>query len=141
MASIHKQVQINARPEEVWDTIRDVGNVHTRLAPGFVVDTRLEGDSRVVTFANGLVVRELIVDIDDQTRRMAYSAAGLGLTHHHASMQVFADGAHGSRLVWIADLLPNEIAGDIRGMMEQGSRVIQQTLERGAAAASASSPT
>lgn len=53
MASIRKELVIDTPAEYVWGAIRDVGAVHTRLAQQFVVDTRLEGDSRIVTFANG----------------------------------------------------------------------------------------
>jgi len=130
MASIHKEIRIRARPEKVWEAVRDVGAVHTRLAPGFVVDTRLEAGARVVTFANGLVARELIVDIDDGARRLVWAVVGGRLTHHNASMQIFADGAEHSRAVWIADLLPHELAGDIGAMMEQGLGAVKETLER-----------
>ena len=132
MASIRREILITARPEDVWDAVRDVGAVHERLAPGFVVDTRLEDGARVVTFANGLVARELIVDVDDAARRLAWAVVGSPqLTHHNASMQVFADGERRSRVVWIADLLPNELAGYIRTMIEQSMRVMKQTMERG----------
>ncbi len=89
MASIHKEILIQARPQDVWAAIRDVGAVHQRLAPGFVIDARLDGDARIVTFADGAVVRELLVDIDDEARRVAYAAIGGRTTHHNASMQVF----------------------------------------------------
>ena len=55
MASIRKEILVDARPEKVWDVVRDVGALHTRLVPGFVVDTRLEDDVRTVTFGNGIV--------------------------------------------------------------------------------------
>ena len=131
MASIRKEVQVNARPETIWDAVRDVGAVHERLAPGFVVDTRMEEGARVVTFGNGQVARELIVDIDDEARRLAWAVVGTRLTHHNASMQIFPEGEARSRVVWIADLLPNELAGYIRTMIEQSMRVMKQTLERG----------
>ena len=130
MASIRKEDLIDAHPDEVWTAVRDVGAVHQRLAEGFVVDTRLDGDARVVTFANGLVVRELIVDVDDADRRVAYAAVGGRATHHNASMQVFADGRGGTRLMWITDVLPNEVAGPIGALVEQGARAMKQTLER-----------
>jgi len=38
MASIRKEILIDAPPEDVWAAVRDVGAVHRRLAPGFVVD-------------------------------------------------------------------------------------------------------
>jgi len=97
--------------------------------PGFVVDTRLEEGARVVTFGNGMVVRELIVDVDDDARRLAWSARGGRLTHHNASVQVFADGPRRCRLVWIADLLPNELAGEIRAMIDQAAAVMKKTLD------------
>ena len=131
MASIHKEIVIEASPKRVWDAVRDVGAVHERLAPGFVVDTRLEAGARVVTFANGLVARELIVDVDDEARRLAWAVVGSPrLTHHNASMQVFDDGDRGSRVVWIADLLPDEIAGTIAAMIEEGLGAMKKTLER-----------
>jgi carbon monoxide dehydrogenase subunit G len=132
MASIHKEIRIDARSEDVWDAIRDVGAIHRRLAPGFVVDTKLEGDARIVTFGNGMVVRELIVDIDDAARRLVWSVVGGPMTHHNASLQVFAGEDGRSRVVWIADLLPNDLGPTIAGMIEQGMGVMRQTLERAA---------
>ncbi len=130
MASIRREIRIDARPETVWAALRDVGALHTRLAPGFVIDTQLEAGARVVTFGNGLVARELIVDLDDEAQRLAWSVVGGAMTHHNASAQVFADGPTGSRFVWIADLLPHELAPRIAAMMEQGIAVVKQTLER-----------
>ncbi len=129
MASIRREVSVEAGPVMVWDAIRDVGAVHERLAPGFVVDTRLEEGARVVTFGNGVVARELIVDVDDEARRLVWAVVGGRMTHHNASLQVFADGEGRSRVVWIADLLPNELAGYISGLIEQGMAVMKKTLE------------
>jgi len=131
MASICKEIRIDARPETAWAALEDVGALHTRLVPGFVVDTRLEEGARIVTFGNGLVVRELIVDIDDAARRVVWSAVGGSMTHHNASAQVLPDGTKGCRFVWIADLLPNEIAPAIAAMMTEGIAVIKRTLEGG----------
>lgn len=136
MASIRKEIPLKARAEEVWDVLRDVGAVHRRLAPGFVTDARLDGDARIVTFANGLVARELIVDVDEKARRVAYAVVGGRLSHHHATMQVTAEGDGRCRLVWVADLLPHDMAGAIDQMMEQGSAAMKAALEgmgRGAA--------
>ena len=134
MSSIHREVLIEAAPEEVWDALRDVGAIHTRLAPGFVTDVRLEEGARVVTFGNGMVARELIVTVDDQARRLVWSIVGAPLTHHNGSAQVFAEGNGGSRFVWIADLLPDELAPTVAAMMEEGLAVIKRTLKAAAAA-------
>jgi len=129
MATIHKEIEIERNKEFVWDAIRDVGSIHKRLVPGFVVDCKLQGDSRVVTFANGMVVRELIVDVDDKTCRHAWSARGEPLTHHNASIQVFSNGHNKCRVVWIADLMPNEVAEAIGEMIQHGLDTMKQTLE------------
>jgi len=129
MASIRKEVVIEAAPGCVWDAIRDVGAIHTRLARQFVLDTRLDGDSRLVTFAGGAVVRERIVDVDDRARRLVYAAVEWRATHHNASIQVCADGDHRSRVIWIADLLPNDLADLVGGLMDQGCTAMKRTLE------------
>jgi carbon monoxide dehydrogenase subunit G len=130
MASIRREIHIAARPEDVWDALRDVSNIHKRVCPGFLTDCRMEGpDARVVTFGNGLVVKELILDVDDSQRRVAWSAQSERMTHHNASLQVFADGA-GAKAVWIADLLPDAVAPAIAGMIEAGMAAMKKTLDR-----------
>jgi carbon monoxide dehydrogenase subunit G len=129
VASIKREIFIKAPPDVVWDALRDVGAIHRRLAPGFVTDVRMEEGARVVTFGNGIIARELIVDIDDQARRLVWSVVGGRMTHHNASAQVFADDEGQSRFVWIADLLPHELAPTIAQMIEQGLAVIKRTLE------------
>lgn len=123
MASIHREIPLTASAEQVWDVVRDVGAVHTRFAPGFVVDTVMEEGARVVTFANGLVAREVIVAVDESARRLAYSARSERLEHHNASFQVLADGS-GSRLVWIADVLPHAAGATVGAMMDEGAKAV-----------------
>ena len=131
MATIQREIGIVRNKEFVWDAIRDVGAIHKRLVPGFVVDCKLEADSRIVTFANGMVVRELIVDVDDKSCRHAWSARGEPLTHHNASLQVFSDGQDRCRVVWIADLLPNEVAATVDEMIQHALNTMRKTLEEG----------
>jgi len=120
-ASIRKEILIDARPEDVWAALRDWGAVHRRLVPGFVVDARLQGEDRIVTFVNGVVVREVLVDLDDDARRLVWSVADGPYTHHNASAQVFAEEAGRTRFVWIADLLPHDLAGRISQLMDHGN--------------------
>jgi len=131
MASIRKEILIHHRADLVWDAVRDVGAVHTRVAPGFLTGCRLEDAplARVVTFANGMEARELIVDVDDAARRLVWAVVGGRLTHHNASMQIVAEGAGRTRVVWVADLLPNELAPVIAGMIDQGLVAMKTTLE------------
>lgn len=128
MASIVHEFVVDSPPSAVWDAFRDVGAVHTRLAPGFVRDVQLEAGARIVTFADGLVARELIVDVDDTRRRLAYAAVGTPLTHHHATFQVLDEGDGRSRVVWTADLLPEALREPITQRMAAGVQAMRTAL-------------
>jgi hypothetical protein len=129
MASIHKEISLVASPATIWDVVRDIGAVHTRFAPGFVVDTKMDGADRIVTFGNGFVAREVIVDVDETRRRLAYSVRSERIAHHNASFQVLADGK-GSRLVWIADVLPEAAGETVGAMMEDGIQSAKRALDQ-----------
>jgi len=137
MASIHKSIPIDAPADHVWDALRDFGALHTRLVPGFVTDTRLEGDVRIVTFGNGTVARETLVDCDDQRQRLVYAITSERLKQHSASAQVFAEGDNRCRVVWIADVLPNEIAPYMDAQMDLGAAAMQTALAKSAKAKNA----
>jgi hypothetical protein len=128
MTSIRKDIHLAADADTVWDALRDVGNVHERLCPGVLTDARLDGDARVVTFASGFVARELIVDVDEPARRVAYAVVDGPFTHHHASMQITTEPDGGSTLTWITDLLPDELAPMVDGLADQGAAAMQQVL-------------
>ena len=130
MASIHKEIIIDASPDHVWDALRDFGALHTRLAPGFVTDTKLDGDARIVTFANGMVAREILVDCDDARRRLVYAIVSERIKQHSASAQLFAESDGRTRFVWIADVLPNEVAPTMDAQMDQGARAMQKAFSR-----------
>jgi len=134
MASIRKELDLPVPPEVVWAAFTDIGAVHTRLAKGFVTDCRMDGKDRIVTFVNGLVAREVIVDIDDRARRLVYSAKSERLQHHNASFTLSPNG-NGTRVVWVADLLPDEMGPAIETMMEQGVAAMRKTLGGHSAAA------
>lgn len=129
MATIYKEFRVAAPPEFVWAAIKDVRAVHTRLAQGFVVDTVLDGDVRTVTFANGFVVKERIVSVMDPHRRLAYTSIGGRASHHNAYFQVFVEPDAESRVLWVTDLLPEDVHAPIEQMVELGAAAIQRTLE------------
>ena len=133
MASIHKDIIIDAKPADVWDAVRDFGAVHQRLVPGFVLDSRLDGDARIVSFANGTSARELLVDCDDKRQRLVYAVISERIKQHSASVQVIPDGDNRSRLLWIVDVLPHEIAPYIDAQMDQAALAMQKKLGRSAA--------
>ena len=135
MASIRRELVLEAKPDLVWDAVQDIGAIHTRLCPGFVVDTKLEEGARTVTFGNGMVVKEVIIDLDRGARRLVWSARSERLAHHNASMQIFDEGGGRSRAVWIADLLPDSAAPNVTAMIDHGLQAMKKTLEAAAKAA------
>jgi polyketide cyclase/dehydrase/lipid transport protein len=130
MASVRREIMTKARIDDVWSAIRDVGALHTRLVPGFVTDTKLEGAVRIVTFGNGMVVREPIVTVDDQEMRLVWSAEGGITKHYNASVQVSAKDDGSSKVVWIADFLPDSVTIAISSAIDTGMTVMKKTLDR-----------
>ena len=130
MASIYKQIDIEAPAQQVWEAVRDWELVHERLVPGFVVDVKLEPKARTVTFANGIVAREIILAVDDAAHRLAYSAVGSRPAHHNASVQVFQTGPDTCQIVWITDVLPDTLTPALNAMVEEASAIMKRTLER-----------
>jgi carbon monoxide dehydrogenase subunit G len=133
MTTIRKEISINTSPDEAWDALRDVGALHTRLVPGFVVDTVMEGNTRVVTFGNGAIAREEIVSIDETRRRVAWAVVGAQFRHFNGAAQIEPDANGGTRLVWTTDVLPDDLAPQVGEMMNAGLTVAKKTLERHAA--------
>jgi hypothetical protein len=132
MASVHREAMIRRPVATVWDALADVGALHTRLAPGFVTDCRVEPGARIVTFANGMVARELIVDVDPGRRRVAWAVVGGRLSHHNASAQAIGEGDGATRFVWIADFLPDDHAEAIAAMIDHGLAAIKRHLDAAA---------
>ena len=131
MATIRKDINVPADATTAWDAVRDFGGLHHRLVPGFVIDTRVEGGDRVVTFASGVEATERLVALDDDRRRLVYAVVDspLGAAHQQASVEVLDDPATGgSRVVWTMDLLPDELAPFVDGMMDQGTQAIERAL-------------
>ena len=135
MASVRKEIITRAGAAQVWDAVRDIGALHTRLVPGFVTDTRLVAGARIVTFANGSALREPIVTIDDAGMRLVWSAEGGLTSHFNASAQVISEADGGARVVWIADFLPDSVAGEIDAAMTIGAEAMKTALDQIAGAA------
>lgn len=131
MASIIRELTLGVNAETAWSAVRDVGEVHRRLAPGVVTRVAVEGGVRHVVFANGLEIDELIVGIDENSHRLVYAVQNRA-KHHQASMQVVAEGKGRCRFIWITDVLPEEAASRFASVMDQALPIIKRTIESGA---------
>ena len=133
MATISKELPVDASPADVWDALADFGALHQRLVPGFVTACEFDGEARTITFANGTVARELLVTSDAERRRLVYAISGDRVKHYSAAAQVLDDGQGGTRFNWTIDVLPNELAPYISGQMDLGVAAMQKALARKAA--------
>ncbi|MGW4774531.1 SRPBCC family protein [Nocardia sp. NPDC004278] len=132
MASVQKEIIIDVDPAAVWAIISDFTDGPVRMAPGFVTDSRLdEPDVRVVTFADGTVVRERLIALDDERRRFVFSIIGdtIQPAHDNASMQVVPHGDGHSRFVWIHDVRPDDLTIPMGAVMDRALSIFKQTVE------------
>jgi hypothetical protein len=130
MATIRKDIVTLATPAQAWDAVRDVGALHTRLVPGFVTDTKVEPGARVVTFANGVVVREIIVTLDEVQKRLVWTAESKLTTHYNSSAEVTSDEQGRTHVIWASDFLPDEAGPQLDAMMSAGARAMKQALDQ-----------
>jgi Polyketide cyclase / dehydrase and lipid transport len=128
MASIRKEIVIDADPDAVWDAVRDFGALHVRLAPGFVTDCHLDGTDRIVTFFTGTVLRERLVARDDETRRLVWAIIDGPYSHHNGAVEVTALDDGRTRYVWTTDVLPDELGEPTSQQMERGIAAVEATL-------------
>jgi Polyketide cyclase / dehydrase and lipid transport len=132
MASVQKEIIIDADPAAVWAIISDFPDGPIRMAPGFVTGSRLdEPDVRVVTFADGTVARERLIALDNELRRLVFSIIGdtMQPTHDNASMQVVPHEDGRSRFIWIHDVQPDDLTISMGAGMDEGLKIFKQTME------------
>jgi Polyketide cyclase / dehydrase and lipid transport len=135
MALITIDTGVAASADHVWDALRDWGALHERLAPGFAVATVVDGSDRLVTFFNGVTLRERILEVDDDQRRLVWSIVDGPYSQHKGTAEVRATD-DGALFSWTAEVAPDETAARTREMMERGSAAIKAALEAGPGPAS-----
>lgn len=130
MGTIRSELKTAAKASDVWSAIRDIGALHTRLVPGFVVDTKLEPGARVVTFVNGVTLREPIVSLDDEARRLVWTHEGGRAQHYNGALEVceLPDGL--TSVVWTADFLPDDVQDYFSRAIDAGMAAMQRSLDR-----------
>lgn len=130
MASIRHDIFIAVAPEAIWSAVRAVDRLHDLLVPGFVTATEMVQEEgapvRRVTFANGHVVDEAIVSIDDERRRLVWTVKQF---EHHNGVLTVTEAQGGALVRWTADLLPDALAETVSPMMAQGLAIMKAHFE------------
>lgn len=131
MASVYKDINLAVSSNTAWDVIRDIGNVHKRLVPGYAQKVAIDGSARILTMWNGNTVKEKILDINESSMRMAYTVVetAMALEFHHASFQIFPVGEKSCRLVWITDILPDNELAAVKARVDRGAEVMKETID------------
>jgi carbon monoxide dehydrogenase subunit G len=131
MATIRNDITIERSADAVWDALRDFQAVHRRVAPGFLTDSKPDGEGvRIVSFANGTTAKETLVSLDEERHRLVYAIIGGRAAHYNASVQVIAEGGGRCRVAWIIDLMPNEFADYVRGQASIAVGDMQRIMGR-----------
>jgi hypothetical protein len=131
MATLRQDIELDLHPDAAWDALRDFGALHERLVKGLVTACESDGRERLLTFFDGRTVRELLVGVDDEDRRLTYAIVD-GFAHYQGTAQV-VPRERGCLFRWYVDLLPDERAGDVAQMMARGATAIRSTLRGGGA--------
>jgi hypothetical protein len=133
MATVRKSVMIERPASHVWDAVSDAGQLHIRVVPGMVTNTTLEddGEVRIVTFGNGMILKEYMISNDAEAMRLAWSAQSDQWTHHNASLQIFAAGDGECEAVWTADVLPHSVGAVMEQFLTAGLDAMKVHMENG----------
>jgi hypothetical protein len=127
MTTLHDAIEIGVPAASAWEALKDIRRTHEMFA-GVLVASSLDGDVRTVTFANGTVVRERIIGIDDGLKRIAYTVLDR-FEYHASSMQIEAIDDGRCRFVWISDFLPDSRAETVGTLMLLGCGALKRVLE------------
>ncbi|MFK3982417.1 SRPBCC family protein [Micromonospora sp. NPDC050397] len=129
MASITHDFAVEASVDKAWKALSDVGAVNQLIT--FLGPVTVDGDVRTVDMGEFLI-KELIVAVDPEQRRVAYSIkeSPYELEHHHSSMQILpaADAADGCRMVWTIDVKPDATADEMAPGVVNAVEAIRKAL-------------
>jgi len=128
MASAKAEASIDRSPNDVWNVLRDFGGLADYM-PG-IDSCTVEGDVRTVG-TMGIVAKEQLRELDDDTRRISYSIIEspiTNMTSHLATVGVDAEGS-GTHLTWTVEVEPDELLPIFRGMYEQTVVALKEKFE------------
>jgi len=119
VTTIYLETSLNLSADDLWNKVADVGGISSLL--DVIMESSCDGDTRTCVTADGGTLKETILGVDHQNRRVAYTIteSPFGLEFHAASMQVIDQGHGKSALRWITDIKP-DAAADMMGPLFKG---------------------
>lgn len=127
MGTVRRQVQIRRSADEVWALVGDPTTIHTWF-PG-MVDSTVDGTTRIITTASGLALPEEIVTIDPIQRRFQYRVTAPIMQGHLGTIDVFALADGTSLVSYATDCEPDAMALMIGGATGAALVELRRQLE------------
>ena len=128
-ASVRRYVRIARPVDEVWAEIGDPARLHEWF-PG-IVDTKVDGTSRVITTGMGLPMPEEILTDDQIARRFQYKLLLPVVKEHVSTLDVHDLGDGSCLATYAADADPAAMALIIAGAAGNALENAKRMLEHG----------
>src|SRR3954471_2836293 len=125
--SVRRQVRIARSPADVWAVVGDPARIQDWF-PG-IVDSTVDGTTRVITTGSGLPMPEEIVTNDPLQRRFQYRITAPMFREHLSTLDVFDLGDGTSLVAYSADANPSTMALVIAGAAGNALEHLRTMLE------------
>ena len=125
--SVRRQARIARPPDEVWARIGDPARIQEWF-PG-IVESTVDGTTRVITTGSGLPMPEEIVTNDALQRRFQYRITAPMFREHLSTIDVLDLGDGSSLAVYSCDAVPSTMALVIAGAAGDALEHLRTILE------------
>lgn len=130
MPTIEHHIPVHIDATEAWERVADLAAVNQLIS--FLGEVTVDGDRRSCSLGDLGTLDELILSVDHERRRVAYSiqSSPVPMTHHSASMTVDTSLDGSTQLVWTTDYAPVEITPQLRRLLDDGAASMTAAFAR-----------
>lgn len=129
MATIRREVIINRTVDDVWAVLGDPTTI-AHWFPG-MVDSRVDGTTRIITTNAGIPIPEEIVTNDAIQHRFQYRVTAPFMTEHLGTIDAFDLGDGRTLVSYSTDAVPDAMALIIGGATGNALKELQGQMEAG----------
>jgi len=123
MATATAELTMSASPDAVWAILSDFHGLPNWM-PG-IDESVADGEDRVLSMM-GMTIRERLVKMDDAGKAVTYSIVdGAPVESHEATITVHDADGGGSRVTWDVTATPDDMAGLMQGIYQQGLEALK----------------